>query len=342
MEVRLIAQDGVQRCAVDDLPALLRGDRLIWVDIPSCDNPEARRVLREVFNFHPLAVQDCVERNRVPKMHGYIDHILVILHAPERGERGHVHYVELDQFIGRNYLVTIHGPVNPAVGPEAPQRETGAVLNRIEGGRLYPKTPLELSHAIVSALARNQEEYVETVTKDVWRLEQQVTSGKVVGSTEAFMDEMFQVRHGLLTVRTMGALSAGIYDRVARLDCIRPEERPGVADLADKFERLRGIADDEREYLQGVIEFYRTSLDHMRNEEIKRLTQASYTQNEHVKKISGWAAIAFAPTLIATIYGMNFRHIPELNSIYGYPIALLAMFLSAAALYWLFKRRGWL
>jgi magnesium/cobalt transport protein CorA len=342
MEVRLITQDGVQRCAIDDLPALLRGDRLIWVDIPNCDNADAERVLREVFNFHPWAIQDCVERNRVPKMHAYADHFLVVLHAPERGEGGHVHYVELDQFIGRNYLVTVHGPVNPAVGAEVPQRETGAVLKRIEGGRLSPKTPLELSHAIVSALARNQEEYVEAVTTDVWRLEQQVTGKKIAASTEDFMDEMFQVRHGLLVVQTMGALSAAIYERVAKLDCIRPEERPGVADTADRFERVRGVAYGEREYLQGVIEYYRTALDHMRNEEIKRLTQASYTQNEHVKKISGWAAIAFAPTLISTIYGMNFTHMPELDSRYGYPIALGAMLLSAVILYLLFRRRGWL
>jgi magnesium transporter len=342
VEIRLIAEDGVQRRPVEDLPALLpMKDCLIWVDIPNCDD-DAQRVLREVFKFHPLAIKDCTERNRVPKMHGYWDHILVVLHAPERGEKGHVHFVELDQFIGRNYLVTIHGPVNPAVGPEVPQRETGAVLKRIEAGRLRPRTPLELSYAIVSALARTEEEYVEAVTKDVWRLEQQVTGQKPVASTEEFLNEMFQVRTALLAVGTIGALSSGIYGRIVKLHCILPEERPGVADLAEQFDRVRGMADGERDYLQGVIEYYRTALDHMRNEEIKQLTQASYTQNEHVKKISAWAAIAFAPTLIATIYGMNFTHMPELKSAYGYPISLVAMVASAVVLYLLFKRRGWL
>jgi magnesium transporter len=342
MEVRLITDGGVRRCRVEDLAALLdRKDGLVWVDVPDCAGGDVR-VLRELFRFHPLAIKDCTERNRVPKMHAYSDHILVVLHAPERGERGHVHYVELDQFIGLNYLVTVHGPVNPAVGSEAAQRETGAVLQRIEAGRLRVRTPLELSYAIVSALIRNQEEYVEAVTKDVWRLEQQVTGRMVASGTQEFLDEMFQVRHGLLVVRTMGALSAQIYGRVANLRCIRPEEQPGVADLADQFERVRGVADGEREYLQGVIEHYQTALDQARNEEIKRLTQASLAQNEEVKKISGWAAIAFAPTLIATVYGMNFEHMPELRSIYGYPIALLAMVVSAAALYLVFKRRGWL
>src|SRR4029450_9692582 len=75
-----------------------------WTSPPGDD--EAVRVLSEVFRFHPLAVRDAMERNRVPKMHAYHDHVFVILHAPERGEHGHVHYIELDQFIGLRYLVT--------------------------------------------------------------------------------------------------------------------------------------------------------------------------------------------------------------------------------------------
>jgi magnesium transporter len=199
-----------------------------------------------------------------------------------------------------------------------------------------------LSYAIVSALTTNQEEYVEAVTKDVWRLEQQVTGRNGAGGREEFLAEMFQVRHGLLVVRTMGALSARIYSRMVNLACIRSEERPGVADIADQFERVRGVADGQREYLQGVIEYYRTALEQARNDEIKRLTAASYAQSEELKRISSWAAVAFAPTLIATLYGMNFTHMPELRSVYGYPLALLAMALSAAGFYLLLKRRGWL
>jgi Mg2+ and Co2+ transporter CorA len=98
-----------------------RDDGLVWVDIPTCDQ-QAARVLSEVFGFHPLAIRACIERNAVPKVRAYRDHIFVVLHAPELGKGGHVHYVELDQFIGPRYLVTVHGPVNPAVTPEAAQR----------------------------------------------------------------------------------------------------------------------------------------------------------------------------------------------------------------------------
>ena len=104
---------------------LARDDGLVWVDIPVCDETAAR-LLAETFGFHPLAVQACVERNAVPKVRAYRDHIFVVLHAPELGAGGHVHYVELDQFIGPRYLVTVHGPVNPAVSPRGhPARDPG-------------------------------------------------------------------------------------------------------------------------------------------------------------------------------------------------------------------------
>jgi Mg2+ and Co2+ transporter CorA len=348
MDVRLVTDEGVQEHPVEELAALLdREEGLVWVDIPSCD-ADAVRVLSEVFRFHPMAVQECVQRNRVPKVHAYLDHVFVILHAPERGRRGHVHYIELDQFIGRTYLVTVHGPINPAVDPGIAQRETGAVLARLMAGRLSPATPFELSHAIVSALIRYQEDYVETVTSDVWRLEQRVTGGHV-GDPEEFLDELFRARHGLLAVRTMGALSGAVYGRMTNFSRISPEAHRLAVDIADQFDRIRSVADGEREYLQGVIEFYQTVLTikaalvaQVQSAEVRRLTEASYTQSEEIKKISAWAAIFFAPTLIGTVYGMNFDHMPELHWVVGYPLALVVMVLASAGLYVVFKRRGWL
>ena len=165
MDVRFMSEDGIQQHPVGKLEQLLDRDHgFVWVDIPLRDE-EAARVLSEVFGFHPLAVQACMERNAVPKVRAYPDHVFVVQHAPELGEGGHVHYVELDQFIGPRYLVTIHGPVNPAVTPEAAARETRAVLRRIEAGRLRPGSPAELSHAIVSALAEGQEAFVENLTR---------------------------------------------------------------------------------------------------------------------------------------------------------------------------------
>lgn len=100
MDVRFISRDGVRSCAVTELRALLdRPDGLVWVDVPTWDD-QANDALTTIFGFHPLAVRDSMNRNQVPKVHRYEDHFFVVLHAPQSGAHGHVHYVELDQFIG--------------------------------------------------------------------------------------------------------------------------------------------------------------------------------------------------------------------------------------------------
>ena len=172
MDVRFVSDEGIQPSPVGELERLLARDHgFVWVDIPVCDE-EAARVLLEVFGFHPLAVRACIERNAVSKLRAYPDHVFVVQHAPELGTGGHVHYVELDQFIGARFVVSVHGPLNPTVPAEAAVSETRAVLERIEAGRLRPGSPSELSYAIVSALAEGQEGFVETVTPSGWPLEQ--------------------------------------------------------------------------------------------------------------------------------------------------------------------------
>ena len=94
--------------------------------------------------------------------------------------------------------------------------------------------------------------------------------------------------------------------------------------------------------LSDILTVNATLVNQAQNEEIKRLTEASYDQNEEVKRVSAWAAILFAPTLIGTIYGMNFDSIPELHWGYGYPFALALMLLTSVTLFLVFKSRGWL
>src|SRR6185437_11783023 len=101
-------------------------------------------------------------------------------------------------------------------------------------------------------------------------------------------------------------------------------------------------ADSFRTLLQSALTVHSTLVGQQQNEEMQSLTKTSVAQNEEVKKISAWAAIGFAPTIVGTIYGMNFEHMPELHWYYGYPFALALMVASSTALYILFKRRKWL
>src|SRR4051794_10204682 len=257
IRVLSLSAGGVVAHSVAEVGALLaRDDALVWVDVPECSD-DAIALLTDVLGCHPLAVRDCMQRNRVPRVRIYPHQQLLILHGPERGPSGHVHYLELDQIIGEKYVVTVHGPVNPTVQLNAALRETEAVRRRIEAGRLQPDSPYELSYAITSALTHRLESFIEELTRDVWQLEQRVTGGHM-GNPEDFLEELFQARHGLLAVRTMGALGAEVLGRIAALEARIPaDDRPLVNDVVDQLNRIRGLADGEREYLQGVIEFYR-------------------------------------------------------------------------------------
>ena len=324
MEVRWLSGDRLDQHPVEDLRLLLdREDGVVWVDIPVCDEPAAR-MLSEVFGFHPLAVRACVERNRVPKVHVYPGHAFVVLHAPELGQAGHVHYIELDQFIAPRYLVTVHGPINPAVDPQAALRETADVLRRLQAGRLRPTTGFELSYAVVSALARRLEAFVETTTRDVWRLEQQVTGGQL-GDPEQFLEDMFQARHGLVAVRAMGALSRVIYGRLAALNR-SAEAKPVLEDLVDQFTRVYGVADSQKEYLQGVIEFYRTRTD-------TKMTIAA-------ERLAVIAVITLPITALSSVLGMNIIVNDRTDFAFLAAVLTVMVIMSAALLTWA-KRQGW-
>ena len=327
MDVWLGTGTGIERREVAELPALLaREDGIVWVDVPQCDE-QVGEVLLDVFGCHPLAVKDCFQRNRVPRVHAYPQHVFMILHTPELGAGGHVHYVELDQFVGQRYLITVHGPVNPAVSPDVPLRETRTVLARMEAGRFRPRSPMELSYAIVTSLSRRQEAIVEEVTREVWRLEQRVTSGDMGSDPEQFLEELFQARHGLLAVRTMSSGAVDVYGRTVSLSRFLPErDLHLVHDLVDQFQRVRSVADGEKDYLQGVIEFYRARTETKMTIAAERLTVI--------------AVVTLPITAIGSVYGMNII-VNEQTHIGQLVLVLLAMAAISTVLLTWAKRQGW-
>ena len=130
MDVRLITQNGAERHKPDEIASLLDGPGLLWIDVAYWDASTAEKLVK-LFNLHPRAAHDCAVRNPLPKAHIYPQQVFVVLHGPHKGARGHVHYVELDQYAGPNWLITVHGPMNPAVPLDAAYVETTAITRRL-------------------------------------------------------------------------------------------------------------------------------------------------------------------------------------------------------------------
>lgn len=149
------------------------------------------------------------------------------------------------------------------------------------------------------------------------------------------MIEFQRATHPL--VGMLAALEAG-FDKYG----VDIELRHHLRDVQDHVIRVVERADSFRALLQNALTVNTALVARQQNDEMKALTESSLAQNEEVKRISSWAAILFAPTLVGTIYGMNFKHMPELGWIGGYPAALALMVATSTALYLVFKRRRWL
>jgi len=328
MDVRWISAAGIEDRPESDLPGLLgRADGFIWVDIPVFDS-RAAAVLSDVFHFHPLGVRECEQQATLPKIHAYPDHYFVVLHGIDVADDGELRLLQVDQFIGHRYLVTVHHPPGDAPAAGEPPLESGAVLARLESGRFRPKFPGELAHAIVTGIARRLEAVLAGLASQISALERRVMKGDT-RSGEALLEEMFRVRHQLLTVRTIATQSREVHARMAALTrATVPETAFWVEDLLDYFDRLRNVCDGQKELLQEVLDFYQTRIANELSRFVKRLTSVG--------------AILVVDTLIAGIYGMNFVHMPELHWTLGYPIALGVMLVISLVLVVFFRRRDWL
>ncbi len=312
---------------LDQLPALLADEGgWLWLDIPEPDEAAAA-LLRETFGLHPTAVADAIARNHLPRLHAYANALFLVVHRPEVGEHGHVHYLELDQFIGRNYLITIHGPRNPVVPLERMLAETQEVGARMKAGRFRPQTPLALSFAIVSTLTKSEERFLNGLARDVGRLEQEVMSKRSDNRPTDFLEELFRCRHAIQTVHTMSAQGREIYGRAVRLMAEAPKaQRKMLNDVRDQYDRIAHLSESQLGFLQGVTEFYRARTD-------TKMTIAA-------ERLAVIAAVTLPVTAISSVFGMNVI-VHDSTQWFELTVLLVIMaVLSTWLLIWA-KRQGW-
>ena len=327
MELRWISDaGGTTQRPLTELPDLLeRTDGFLWLDIPAWSE-EAADVLANQFKFHPIAIETTRERNHIPRVHVYSNHLFIVIHAPEIGTGGHVHYLELDQFLGERFLVTVHGPLNPKVPLEAALRETQSVAERMELGRLRPSSPFGLTYAIVSAIARREAALAGDIARQVGLLEQRVMAASDEEPQE-FLTQLFTARHELLTIRTMAAQGGEIYRRAIKLTTFAPPSGLKLMkDLLDQYETVASISQAQLDFLMGVTEFYRARTD-------TKVTIAA-------ERLAVIAAITLPVTAISSVMGMN---VIVNESTHWVLLIILLMIMTAISLIMLrwAKRQGW-
>jgi magnesium transporter len=305
---------------------------LAWIGLYKPTEEEFASVAEE-FGLHELAVEDAIQAHQRPKIERYGDTLFVVLRparyldAPEEVEFSEVHV-----FVGENFVVTVrHG--------EAP--DLGMVRRRMEGeSDLLSRGPEAILYAILDRVVDGYGPVVRGLENDIDEIETEVFSGNPGVSRRIYelSREVIEFQRAVKPLTgILGGLIAG-FDKYG----IDPELQRYLRDVHDHAIQIQEKVAGFRDLLQNILSVNLTLVSLQQNEEVKNLTEASIDQNEEVKKISAWAAILFAPTLVGTVYGMNFEYMPELQWGLGYPFALGLMLVVSLSLYLVFKGRDWL
>jgi magnesium transporter len=319
--------------SLDETYQLLRQyGGMAWIGLYRPDESELRSVAGE-FDLHKLAVEDAISAHQRPKLERYGSTLFVVL-RPARylDEPEEVEFGELHAFIGPDFVVTVRHAETP---------DLHQVRRRLENSpELLRQGPEAVLYAVLDQLVDEYAPVVAGLENDIDEIENQLFNGDPAVSRRIYdlfreVIEFQRATHPLVDM--LEALRQG-FDKYE----VDVELQRNLRDVLDHTIRVVERVDGFRALLQNALTVHTTLVAQQQNEEMRTLTEASLAQNEEVKRISAWAAILFAPTLVGTIYGMNFVHMPELTWIAGYPFALGLMVIMSAALYLVFKKRNWL
>jgi magnesium transporter len=299
--------------------ALTRSDQFVWIGLYEPDQALLRQVQQQC-RLHDLAIEDAYNAHQRPKLEQYEDSLFVVLRTAQmvRSPR-HLEFGETHVFVGHNYVITVrHGSMRSHIGVRQRCESTPQVLAKGPGYVLY---------ALMDFVVDQYLPIVAGIEDDVQQLEESLLENP--SSAEA-THRLYLLKRDLLALRRAVSPLAEVANRLMRFDFphIPEHTRPYFRDVYDHVLRLNETIDMQRELLTTALEAH--------------LSLMSVAQNEHMKRITAWAAMIAVPTMIAGIYGMNFSHMPELGWAYGYYGALGVMALASVGLYIGFRRSGWL
>ena len=279
---------------------LVRADKglLLWVDMDNPTPEEIKTILEGVFQFHPLAIEDCVQPNSLPKVEDYEDYLFIVTHAVDFSRTDKFNTTELDLFLGKDYLVTYH---------TAPLRSVSTLSDRfVKSAGVGPRGPDRIAHTLIDLLVDNYAPVVDELRAELEELEEHVLSRD--SAQKKLVNELLHVRGDFTRLRTIVRPQRDVIDRLARGEgkLIRPKLLPYFRDLRDNLARLEETVAGYHERLLMAFDIY--------------LNKAAFEANEGIKFLTAITAVTIPVMVIGTWYGMNFENMPELKA--GYPWAI--------------------
>lgn len=300
------------------LQLLQEKELLLWVDLEDPTEFESD-MLVEIFNFHPLAVEDCITDISQPKVDDYEEYLFLVMHAVNLKSREELATIELDVFLGKNYVVTYH---------KSPVRGVEHVRDSL------PKKPDLfmghgadlLVHAILDHLVDNYTPVLDQYDQKIDLLEEEMLNSP----SKDYLEMVMQVKRDIFHLKRIVGPQRDTVNFLTRNPTafIKPKHMMYFRDVYDHLFRIYGIVEGFHEMITSMLQVYFSHSSHKLNEVMKRMTVL--------------ATVTMPAVVIASIYGMNFQFMPELGWKYGYFASIAAIVLvSLGMLVWM-KFKKWI
>lgn len=299
---------------------LVQADKglIVWVDLENPTDEETKAVLEVLFQFHPLAIEDCVTPSPLPKIEDYDDYLFMVTHAVEFNREEKFVTSELDFFLGKEFLVTFH---------RSALRSVTTLIDRLaKNVGPGPRGPDRLAHSLLDLMVDYYSPMLAELHNELEEIEEAVLRKE---SDKSFVAELLQVRGDFTMLRQIVRPQRDVIEKLARGDSkfIRAKLLPYFRDIRDNLARLDETLIGYHERLLLSFDIY--------------LNKAGFEANEGIKFLTALTAVTLPAVLVGGWYGMNFEHMPELRSPHGYVYACSFTLLSTIAMAIYLKKKRW-
>ena len=306
---------------VEQLPDLLKNEAdVIWVDMEEPTEAD-EQVLLKVFNFHPLTVEDCRENRHYPKIEEFPGYLYFIVHGVKADTSpDHFNTIELDGFLGPNYVITYHHDMFRSINNVKQLIRTSPIACK-RGAPFLLYQILDQIVDFYSPVLDDFDERIDQLEDDIFTLK---------SPNNEILAEIMDLKRGVLRLRRISSKQMEILYRMSRGEFSLMDQQmlPFYRDIYDHLIRVTDLAESYRDLIGGALEAY--------------LSVVSNRLNEIMKVLTIFSAIMLPLTFIAGVYGMNFEHMPELATRYGYFVVWGIMIVVALGMLGLFWKRGWI
>ncbi len=314
-----IAEGILENPTTEKLPELLEADNVdLWVDIEA-PTPDESEVLSSVFNFHELAIEDCIEADiEEAKLDDYEDYLFIVTHSVFfRKEKLSFDIIELDLFFGKNYVVTHHK--KPTFGISQLKKRLEKKIDFMAQGTD------EILHAIVDSMVDNYVISFKQLEKTIYNIETEILSNP----TKKTFKDLFKLKIGLINLRRILTPGEEVLKSLGETDheLIQEENKVLFQDVHDHISNIEGLLQSYLEMVTSTMANYVSLTTHRMNSVMQTLTIL--------------ATLVLIPTLIASIYGMNFDNMPLLHNEHGFFIISIVCLMLAGVMLWFFKKQDW-